>query len=195
LFQQRARAGNPLPGKTQAGLANPGRFVLAASSTPDRLLFNGAWPPFRPKQSCLRRLDAPLLRKGKVVLSKGQPVILHEGPCDERWDDERRGRVQWRTLFSAESTPTEGLTAGIIKIMAGNQLEVHRHAPPEVYYFLAGKGVLSVDGREYPVRRGTAVFIPGNADHGLRNTGTIPLRAFYTFPADSFSEVTYLFAG
>jgi mannose-6-phosphate isomerase-like protein (cupin superfamily) len=129
------------------------------------------------------------------MLTRGKPVILYEDGCTEEWDDELHGRVQWRTLFSAERTSTEGLTTGIVQIMAGNELKVHRHAPPEVYYFLAGEGIMSVDGKEYPVMAGTAVFIPGNAAHGLRNTGTTTLRAFYTFPVDSFSKVNYIFSG
>ena len=128
-------------------------------------------------------------------MTQSKPVILNETSCKEGWDDELHGRIQWCTLFSAGRTPTEALTAGVAEIMPGNQLKVHRHAPPELYYVLAGKGVVTIDGVEYLVSADTAVFIPGNAAHGLRNTGQTTLRFFYAFAVNSFSEVEYIFPG
>jgi quercetin dioxygenase-like cupin family protein len=128
-------------------------------------------------------------------MAQRKPVILPETGCEEGWDDELRGRVRWRALFSAGRTPTEAMTAGVAEIMPGDQLKVHRHAPPELYYLLAGQGVVTIDGVDYPVEAGTAVFIPGNAAHGLRNTGQTTLRLFYVFAVNSFSEVEYIFPG
>lgn len=126
-------------------------------------------------------------------MTQNKPVILHKAGCEEGWDDELHGRVQWRTLFSAERTSTEALTAGVAEIRPGNQLKVHRHLPPELYYLLAGEGMVTIDGVEYPVGVGTAVFIPGNAAHGIRNTGQTLLRFFYAFAVNSFNEVEYIF--
>ena len=56
-----------------------------------------------------------------------------------------------------------------------------------------GEGVVVIDGREHPVRPGTALFIPGDAEHGVRNTGEEPLRLLYAFPVDSFDQVEYAF--
>ena len=121
-------------------------------------------------------------------------VVIHEAECDEGWNTEQHGRVQWRTLFSSDSTPTESLTAGVAELGSGDQLKDHRHAPPEVYYLLAGEGVVRIDDEEYPVNAGSAVFIPGNAVHGIRNAGRAVLRLLYVFAADSFREVAYDFS-
>ena len=128
-------------------------------------------------------------------MANSNPVVLQGAGCEEGWDDEQHGRVQWRTLFSAERTPTEALTAGVAEIGPGDQLKVHRHSPPELYYLLAGEGVVTIEGVEYPVRTNAAVFIPGNAAHGLRNTGQTTLRFFYVLAVNSFSEVEYIFPG
>ena len=124
---------------------------------------------------------------------RSEPVILHDAGFYDGWDDERRGCVQWRTLFSADRTPTEGMTAGVAEIQPGQQLNVHQHPQTELYYFLAGEGVLMIVGTDQPVRPGSAVFIPGNAAHGVRNIGPTTLRFFYVFGVDSFSEVEYSF--
>jgi len=63
-----------------------------------------------------------------------------------------------------------------------------------LYISVAGAGVVSLDGEEIPVGVGSAVFIPGMAEHGIRQTGDEVLRLFYAFPVDSFDGVEYLFS-
>ena len=123
------------------------------------------------------------------------PHVVNEAnaPCDG-WDDPVKGRIRWRTLFSKGATPTEGVTCGVAELKPGDWLGLHRHAPPEVYYVFAGNGVVNLEGREMAVRAGSAVFIPGMAEHGIRQTGAELLRFFYGFPVDSFDSVEYLFS-
>ena len=96
-------------------------------------------------------------------------------------------------MISADRTPSGRLTVGVAEIDPdqSEKMQIHRHAQPEIYYILEGKGGVTIDGRELAVRRGTAVFIPGGAAHGTRNTGTDPLRFLYVFPADSFEKINY----
>jgi len=124
-------------------------------------------------------------------VSEVRPLVLHDAPCDEGWDDDVHGRVAWRTLWSADRTPTEALTAGVAELAPGDRLAPHRHSPPELYYVLAGEGVVTMEDAEHDVRAGTAVFIPGDARHGIRNTGPGPLRFLYAFAVDAFGEVEY----
>lgn len=127
---------------------------------------------------------------------KQTPVIIHQDECEvEGWDDAEGGRAQWRTLLSADRTPSQALTCGVTEIGPGHPepLYLHRHAQPEVYYFLSGVGNVRIDGQVYPVRQGTAVFVPGNAVHGVSNTGATTLVFLYVFAADSFSEIEYVF--
>ena len=125
-------------------------------------------------------------------------VVVHESACPlEGWDDAVRGKVAWRTLLSGDRTPTAQMTLGVTEISPGqpNPFHLHRHAPAEVYYVLAGQGVVSIDGVEHSLRVGTSVFIPGNVLHGARNTGTEGLKLLYVFAANSFSDVEYIFPG
>ena len=127
--------------------------------------------------------------------SSAQPIVVDEANApDDGWDDPTRGRIRWRTLFSKGATPTEGVTCGVADLRPGDWLGPHRHAPPEFYYVLAGAGVVTLDGKEMAVKPGYAVFIPGLAEHGIRQTGTEVLRFFYGFPVDSFDGVEYLFS-
>lgn len=114
----------------------------------------------------------------------------------EGWDAPARGDATWFTLFSGDLTPTRGMSAGIMELAPGGEgLKLHRHAQPEIYYVAEGVGALMVDGVETMVTAGTAAFIPGNAEHGIRNVAETVLRIFYVFPTDRFSEVIYRFPG
>ena len=123
-----------------------------------------------------------------------RPLVVDEADAPQSaWDDPVRGRLGFRTLFSQGLTETEGMTCGVTELGPGDWLGLHRHAPPEVYYVFAGAGILSLEGREIAVSAGSAVFIPGMAEHGIRQTGSETLRLFYAFPVDSFDSVEYLF--
>jgi mannose-6-phosphate isomerase-like protein (cupin superfamily) len=123
------------------------------------------------------------------------PLVIEEADApQDGWDDPVRGRLRWRTLFSRGLTQTAGMTCGVTQLGPGDWLGLHRHAPPEVYHVFAGAGILSLEGREVPVSAGSAVFIPGMAEHGIRQTGNEVLRLFYAFPVDSFDSVEYLFS-
>ncbi|MDE2018677.1 MAG: cupin domain-containing protein [Hyphomicrobiales bacterium] len=125
-----------------------------------------------------------------------RPLILDRAsePLDG-WDDPVRGRVRWRTLFSRGHTPTEAITCGVAVFAPGDELKPHRHAPPEVYYILEGEGLMRLDGEDRRVTAGTAVFIPGLAEHGIKQVGEATLKLFYAFAVDSFEGVEYLFPG
>jgi quercetin dioxygenase-like cupin family protein len=123
-------------------------------------------------------------------------VVVHEETCPlEGWDDAIRGKVVWRTLLSADRTPTAQMTLGVTELGPGQPSPFlsHRHAQAEIYYVLSGEGVVQIDGVEHALRAGASVFIPGDVPHGARNTGRDVLRLLYVFAADSFSDVRYVF--
>ena len=127
-----------------------------------------------------------------------RPVVVDvEDPPVEGWSAEGQGAssVTWRTLLSADRTASEALTVGVADVepCGASEPVVHRHAQPEVYYVLAGEGVVRVGGEDHPLRPGRTVFIPGDVPHGAIATGNETLRILYVFAADSFDEVEYDF--
>ncbi len=126
-----------------------------------------------------------------------EPVVIQENDLGwEGWPEDQvveRGKVFWKTLLSGDRTPSDCLTLGLCEVPPGEALHVHRHAQAEAYYVLEGEGVVTLDGHEHAVKKGSALFIPGNAHHGIRNPSGAPLRFIYTFPANSFEEIVYIF--
>ena len=124
-----------------------------------------------------------------------KPLVIGEADVTrDAWDDPVRGVLGFRTLISGGTTPTRTLTAGIADLNPGGWLGLHRHTPAEIYYVVEGHGIVTLDGADNPVSAGTAVYIPGDAEHGIRNAGHTPLRFFYAFALDSFDDVTYRFS-
>jgi quercetin dioxygenase-like cupin family protein len=122
------------------------------------------------------------------------PVLrLEDTLAQVQWDDER-GKLSFKTLIDGDQTPTTSLTLGTATLPPGGHLALHRHAQPEIYYVLSGTGDVTIDGVRHTVQSGASIFIPGNAEHGLENTGPGPMKFLYAFAADRFSDVVYVFS-
>jgi mannose-6-phosphate isomerase-like protein (cupin superfamily) len=126
-----------------------------------------------------------------------RPVVVDEDEREwEGWREDEvaeRGNVQWRSLISADLTPSSGLTLGVARVPSGGNLAAHRHEHAELYLVLDGTGIVTIDGKPSHLRPGAGVFIPGGAIHSIRSTGPTELRFAYVFAADSFDDVTYVF--
>ena len=54
----------------------------------------------------------------------------------------------------------------------GKQSLWHRLKSSEVYYFIAGRGVMKVEEASMPVQAGSVIYVPPGAKQSLINTGT-----------------------
>lgn len=54
---------------------------------------------------------------------------------------------------------------------------VHKHDVDEVFIFIQGKGVLPVDGVDYPIQAGDVVIVEAGEDHHTRSSVEDPLVA------------------
>ncbi|KAI9043832.1 uncharacterized protein KD926_002722 [Aspergillus affinis] len=108
---------------------------------------------------------------------------------------ENHGDITWHTLISAPQTQTSDLSAGIaVCPPRTGHLCAHRHTQAEIYHILDGEGEMIIEGRKFVVGKGSTVFIPGDAEHGIANVGGGDLRWFYVFPTGSFGDVVYWFS-
>jgi quercetin dioxygenase-like cupin family protein len=101
--------------------------------------------------------------------------------------------VTWRTLVSGDITPSAELSGGIAYLAPGDILKPHRHAPAEVYFIVSGTPIVTLNGVDQVAMPGSAVFIPGDVEHGIRNEGPGEARFFYCFAVNSFGDVEYRF--
>lgn len=129
---------------------------------------------------------------------QSQAVILGaqaiDKQADESFQSTSNGIVSWKTLISAPQTATTALTAGIATCPPREgHLCPHRHTHAEIYHIISGRGILHIDGKEQEVTAGSVVYIPGDAEHGIRNETDEDLKWLYVFGADSFEDIVYRF--
>lgn len=79
-------------------------------------------------------------------------------------DDLRRRRAQSDDLY-LEFLREQSLSAGIYTLPVGGTDPQQPHAEDEVYYVVAGRALLDVDGEARPVRPGTIAFVPARVPH------------------------------
>lgn len=58
------------------------------------------------------------------------------------------------------------------RLAPGRRSKWHRLVSSEVYYFLAGTGLFSIDRETRPICTGSVVYVPPQAAQSLSNTGT-----------------------
>ena len=101
-----------------------------------------------------------------------QPILAHGTPAKD-WlmmvrkvdahrlpDDPDAGQME-RVRFFTRCTIEPGVSR-----------DDHKHADQEqLYYIIAGRGWMMVDGEKQPVRDGDLVYIPRHAMHNIGNDG------------------------
>ena len=104
----------------------------------------------------------------------------------------QRGNVSWKELIGDPAAGTD-MVVGVARLMPGEHLALHRHTQPEIYFMLTGQGLVTVDGEVHDVQAGSLVFIPGDAEHGIRNVQAAELQFLYAFATGDFNAIEYRF--
>ena len=74
-----------------------------------------------------------------------------------------------RMVSLDDSPPTCTMSYSVIE--PGKTSSHHIHEWEHEIYIIEGSGTLIADGKEYPIKEGDALYIPGNVDHYTLNNG------------------------
>src|SRR5579871_6363566 len=118
-------------------------------------------------------------------------VTASETPV-EGYDDRQSGNLTWRTLISANRTPSAEMTVGVAIFPPHGTLNRHRHEPAEFYFGLTGSGTVTVEGERFAINPGIAIYIPGNSEHSIE-AGSSGLSLLYGFARGDFDSIAYQF--
>ena len=88
---------------------------------------------------------------------------LHEG----------EGLIVRRALFKSESNLRINMEIWELAPGVSEGDHIHDKDRPleEIYYFLEGEGIMTIEGKEIAVFKEDAVMVPPGMDHGLLNNG------------------------
>ncbi len=124
------------------------------------------------------------------------PFVMRESDAPlEAWSDPVRGEVGFRTLLGGQDGRSRGLVHGIAYLEAGKVEGAHHHPDAdETIHVLAGSGEARLDRMSTPLEKGDTVFVPAGTVHEWRG-GEAGMTFLYSFPADRFEDVVYVFEG
>ena len=91
-----------------------------------------------------------------------------------------RDDFDWGTLFSyfeGETFGTENVLAAVAVIEPGMEIHPpHRHTEEEYMLVTAGEGTWHLNGEDFPAGAGDMLYAAPWDIHGIKNTGSTPLR-------------------
>lgn len=104
-----------------------------------------------------------------MYVKQNETSDVHETPNIH----DGEGIIVRRSMFRKESKLP--IRMEVWELPPGVSEGAHTHGGDgeleEIYYFLEGRGVMSVEGEDIPIEAGDSIMVPPGVDHGFRNTG------------------------
>jgi quercetin dioxygenase-like cupin family protein len=87
-----------------------------------------------------------------------------------------------RVFIGAQSPlKAHNFVSGFVVIDPNGTVPLHNHEQEEVYYILKGKGEMNVEGETQVLEAVSAVYIPPNTSHALKNIGAEALHMLFVY--------------
>lgn len=100
--------------------------------------------------------------------------------ADITGDQRERGKVV--TLVSQEFGGSTDIMLGLARFGPGEARRPHHHPnASEAYVVLSGEVLIHVGGEDIAATYGTAVYVPPNTVHSIRNDGDVPAEVLWAF--------------
>ncbi len=85
---------------------------------------------------------------------------------------EGKGKIEFCRLFTQEDFQTKCDFVDYAKLPPNTSIGLHKHGDnEEMYFVLAGTGLMRVDGEEFRVSKGDIIPNKIGGSHGLQNDG------------------------
>lgn len=84
--------------------------------------------------------------------------------------------------------PGDGVSTYVMLLVQhkpGESSPDHVHPWEHQAFITEGAGVLTVEGKEYPIKTGDAILVPGSSRHQFTNTGDVLLSRVTINPVES----------
>lgn len=85
-----------------------------------------------------------------------------------------------RPLINKDNCPmVSDFELGTASYSAKEFPKVKTHPDEEALFIYSGKGIIRVGDNTFPIKAGTAIYIPANTPHCIKKIGKSPLKAVY----------------
>ena len=79
-------------------------------------------------------------------------------------------------LIGENNTGVKNISIQYSEVEVGKEQPLHKHEPEQCYFIIEGTGLMIIEAEECQVAQGDAIYIPGNAMHGIKNAGNKVLK-------------------
>jgi mannose-6-phosphate isomerase-like protein (cupin superfamily) len=112
-----------------------------------------------------------------VKAADHEPKLLKSGVIG--FDGAKAHQTDWgemRCYFTGETFGTKDVLTAVAIVKPGKSVHrAHRHAEEEYLILAEGSGTWSLNGKEFPAKRGDILYVEPWVYHELTNTSTEPL--------------------
>ena len=106
------------------------------------------------------------------------------------WQHELQGEGDLAYAFPLhDGVGTTGTAAVLFELVPGGTLPIHTDSAEETLVVLQGEGEATVGDERAPVSAGQVAVVPASVPHGVRNTGSEPLRVLGFFAGPTVRSV------
>ncbi len=74
-------------------------------------------------------------------------------------------------LIGESNSGSKEISIQITDVEPNGMQFLHSHEQEQCYYIISGRGKMIIDDQIQAVRKGDAIYIPSNAEHGIENYG------------------------
>lgn len=83
-------------------------------------------------------------------------------------------------FFEGSTEQLPYMVAGSVVLHPGQEPHPPHHHPEEEFMLITeGNGEIVIHGKTVPSGPGTLMYCEGNHEHGIKNTGSVPMRFYY----------------
>ena len=65
---------------------------------------------------------------------------------------------------------TEHIQAGILRLHVNDVDTQEPHPVDEVYFVIRGDGMIELNGKDYPIKEGTSIYVPAGTEHRFQSS-------------------------
>jgi mannose-6-phosphate isomerase-like protein (cupin superfamily) len=116
-----------------------------------------------------------LQRPAHGQTTKGGYIIEHDAEVQTKEPGPHEGDGDTIAYSFFKKTPKLSLVFRKRILKPGAAIGYHEQKEDEIYYVLSGRGVMTLDGKDFDVTPGTAVLTRPGSSHGLKTSGTSDL--------------------
>lgn len=111
----------------------------------------------------------------KTDQTRGGYVLERDAEVAKEEPGTHKGGGQTIGYSFFKDTPNLAMVFRKRALKPGSGIGYHEQKEDEIYYVLSGRGLMTIDGKEFEVGPGTAVLTRPGSSHGLKQMGTADL--------------------